>query len=192
MREEKRGSLMAQPIALGKLWGLQLSARPSAWISSLCLWLLLVILAAWLLRFSLPQALLGGLLALGLHWISELIHQFGHAWVARQTGHPMVGVQFWALLSRSLYPPDEPTLPASVHIRRALGGPVVSLLLTLVAALIIVLARPRGGSLFWWVSWFFLLENLLVFTIGALIPLGFNDGSTLLEWWGKRKGFASK
>ena len=26
---------------------------------------------------------------------------------------------------------------------------------------------------------------LLVFTLGALLPLGFNDGSTLLRWWGK-------
>jgi hypothetical protein len=120
-----------------------------------------------------------------LHWVSELFHQFGHAWVARQTGHPMVGIQFWALLSSSLYPSDEPTLPADVHIHRALGGPAVSLLLTLIALAVVVFVRPRE-SLFWWISWFFLLENLLVFTIGALIPLGFNDGSTLLEWWGKR------
>jgi hypothetical protein len=176
---------MAQPIALGRLWGLRLSARPSALVSSIILWLFLILIAAWLLGFPLPQALLGALLALSLHWISELIHQFGHAWVARQNGYPMVGIQFWVLLSSSLYPSDEPNLPAEVHIRRALGGPAVSLLLTLLAAVIVVLVRPRG-SLFWWISWFFLLENLLVFTIGALIPLGFNDGSTLLEWWSKR------
>ena len=29
-------------------------------------------------------------------------------------------------------------------------------------------------------------ENLLVFGGGAFLPLGFNDGSTLLHWWPKR------
>jgi hypothetical protein len=33
---------------------------------------------------------------------------------------------------------------------------------------------------------FFFLDNLLVFTIGSLLPLGFTDGSTLLAWWPRR------
>jgi hypothetical protein len=36
------------------------------------------------------------------------------------------------------------------------------------------------------VSAFFFLENLFVFTLAAFLPLGFTDGSTLLEWRGKR------
>jgi hypothetical protein len=28
-------------------------------------------------------------------------------------------------------------------------------------------------------------NNLLFFTLGALLPLGFTDGSTLLKYWGQ-------
>jgi hypothetical protein len=76
-------------------------------------------------------------------------------------------------------------LPANIHIRRALGGPVGSLLLTLLAAVIGLALRPLGGTP-WLVGAFFFLDNLLVFTLGAFLPLGFTDGSTLLEWRGKR------
>jgi hypothetical protein len=38
---------------------------------------------------------------------------------------------------------------------------------------------------YWWVALFFFLDNLLVLTLGAFVPLGFTDGSTLLRWWGK-------
>jgi hypothetical protein len=37
-----------------------------------------------------------------------------------------------------------------------------------------------------WVGTFFFLDNLLIFTLGVFVPLGFTDGSTLLRWWGKR------
>ena len=97
----------------------------------------------------------------------------------------MTGIRLWWLLGFSLYPPDEGPLPAAVHIRRALGGPAASVLLTLVAGLIAVAVRPLGGAA-WWVALFFFLDNLLVFTLGAFLPLGFTDGSTLLRWWGQR------
>jgi hypothetical protein len=98
----------------------------------------------------------------------------------------MIGIRlgtFW-LLSTSVYPSDEPSLPGAIHIRRALGGPLASLLLSVVAAIVAGVLLPVGGVL-WWVGAFFFLENLLIFTLGSLVPLGFNDGSTLLRWWGK-------
>jgi hypothetical protein len=70
-------------------------------------------------------------------------------------------------------------------VRRALGGPVASLLLSVIAAVIALALRPLGG-VYWWVALFFFLDNLLVLTLGALVPLGFTDGSTLLHWWGKQ------
>jgi hypothetical protein len=42
-----------------------------------------------------------------------------------------------------------------------------------------------AGTL-WLLATFFFLDNLLVLTLGSFLPLGFTDGSTLLEWWGKR------
>ena len=130
-------------------------------------------------------AIAAGLVSVLLHWGSDIVHQLGHAWAARTAGHPMAGIRLWGLLSASIYPSDEGSLPASVHIRRALGGAPASLLLTVIAAAVALALRPLGG-VYWWVALFFFLDNLLVFTLGSLLPLGFTDGSTLLHWWGKR------
>ena len=50
-----------------------------------------------------------------------------------------VGINLWGPLSSSIYPADEPPLPRSVHIRRALGGPLASLLLTLFALILVLM-----------------------------------------------------
>jgi hypothetical protein len=169
---------------LGTLAGLRLSALPSAVAGLLILAVVLIVAAFWLLDLTMAQAILFGLLGTLLHFLSELFHQFGHAWAARRAGYPMTGVRFWTIFSASVYPADEPPLPAAIHIRRALGGPMFSLLLALLS-LPLALALRTGG-LVGWLSLFFFLENLLIFGLGAFLPLGFNDGSTLLYWWGKR------
>jgi hypothetical protein len=170
---------------LGSLGGLRLSASPSAVVGLLVLLVVLTGVGLLLLDLAWGQAILFGLLGTLLHFLSELIHQFGHAWAARRTGYPMTGVRFWTIFGASLYPADEPALPAAVHIRRALGGPPVSLLVALLL-LPAVLALRSSGGLVWWLVLLLFLENLLIFGLGAFLPLGFNDGSTLLYWWGKR------
>lgn len=171
---------------LGSLRGIRLSVTPPAALGSILLLAVLITVAVGGLGLPVGAAIGGGLLAVILHWGSEIVHQLGHAWAARRVGHAMIGIRlgtFW-LLSTSVYPPDEPPLPGAIHIRRALGGPLASLLLSAVAAIVVSVLRPLGDML-WWVGVFFLLENLLVFTLGSFLPLGFNDGSTLLRWWGK-------
>ena len=175
---------MAQTYKLGRVSGLRLTADSSAIVGSLLLWVLLGGIAALGLGVPPVGAVAGSLVAVLLHWASDIVHQLGHARAARATGHPMIGIRLWWLLSASIYPP-EGVLPASVHIRRALGGPVASLLLTLVAAAIALAIGPLG-RMYWWVALFFFLDNLLVLTLGAFVPLGFTDGSTLLYWWGKQ------
>jgi hypothetical protein len=172
---------------LGNLAGLRLTATPLALFGSALLWVVLSALGMSLLHLPAVDAIGGGFVAVWLHWASDLAHQLSHAWVARRTGHPMTGIRFGTLglLSIGLYPPDEPPLPAAIHIRRALGGPAGSLLLTLAAGVAALLSRLTGGAP-WWVGVFFFLDNLIVLTLGAFLPLGFTDGSTLLHWWGKR------
>jgi hypothetical protein len=166
-------------IKLGRLAGLRLSADTSAVIGSLLLWLVFSLVAYFLLNRSLFIAIIAGLIALILHWIGEIWHQLGHAWAARRSGHPMMGINMWGVLSSSIYPLDEEELPKSVHIQRALGGPIISLLLSAVA--VFPLLFISVGSTAWWLAVFFLADNLLVFGLGALLPLGFTDGSTLLR-----------
>ena len=164
---------------LGHIAGLRLTASNSALIGSAVLWIVLAALAVIFLSMSIIEAVALGLIGIVLHWVADISHQLGHARAARATGHPMVGIRLWGLLSSSIYPPDEPPLPPQVHIRRALGGPILSLILAVISGLL-VLVLP-ANSLFWLLALFFAAENFLVFTLGSFLPLGFTDGSTLLR-----------
>jgi hypothetical protein len=171
---------------LGRLAGLNLTVVPLALVGSILLLVLLSGIATGVLNLSPGEAIGGSMLAVILHWVSTLAHHLGHAWAARRTGYPMSGIRFgmWGVLATSLYPPDEQTLPARIHIQRALGGPVGSLLFSIVSLVIALLFRTNESLA--WVGTFFFLDNLFVFTLGVFVTLGFTDGSTLLHWWGKR------
>ena len=73
------------------------------------------------------------------------------------------------------------------HIRRALGGPAASLLLSLVAALFALALRPLDQTP-GWIAAFFFLDNFFSFTLGAFVPSSImeTDGGTLLKWWRER------
>ncbi len=171
-------------IKLGQVVSLKLSAVPSAIVGSMVLWVVLSGVAIWL-GLSPFNVVIGAVMAVVLHWASEFVHQLGHAWAARRVGHPMTGIRFWGVLSTSLYPPDEPSLPAALHIRRALGGPTASLLLSLAATLLVWALRSLDGLL-WLLVLFLSLDSFFVMTLGALMPMSFNDGGTLARWRGKR------
>jgi uncharacterized membrane protein YjgN (DUF898 family) len=172
-------------IKLGRLAGLELSAKPSVFVGSLVLWVALSVFGLVLLNLSAAEAILGGLVAVLLHWLSAFIHQLGHIWAARSTSYPMTGVQFWFLLGTSRYPRDEPELPAAIHIRRALGGPPVSFVFAALSGLA-ALALGQVSGIGYWLALFLMLDNLLVFSLGALLPMSFTDGGTLWHWWRKR------
>ena len=148
------------------------------------LWALLSLMGAAALRLPTLDAFLGGLLGAMVNYASEVWHHLGHAWAARRTGHPMIGARFGYLLglaAQSLYPPDEGELPASVHLRRAMGGPLANLLVALIALPLTLALQPTGGLAYALALWLF-LENLVIYTLQALVPLGFNDGQALWKY----------
>jgi Zn-dependent protease len=178
---------MKRSFNLGEIMGLKIKARPATFISALFIWLLAGILGAKLLKLKPEKAIAGGFLAMLIHFFSDWWHQFGHAQAAEQTGYPMEGMEFIGPIARSQYPAQEGILSAEVHIQRALGGPIFSLLLAIVSALIALALRPFGNPALL-LTLFSVADNLLVFTVGALLPLGFTDGSTLLQWMRQRQG----
>lgn len=175
-------------VTLGQLQELEIRARPSAVLSAFIIATAITLLLFKSLKWRPWAAVSGGFIAALIHYLSELWHQFGHARAAEQTGFPMQGVTLMGPVpvGVSVYPDSEGLLPAETHIMRALGGPIFSLLLTLASGLLALLFRPFGGlPLF--LTVFTFLDNLLIYTIGALLPLGFTDGSTLLAWWDQRQ-----
>lgn len=170
---------------LGSIGGVKITVRPSAIIASIALWTIATEVATLFFHASLAAGIVLGLIIVLLHWLSDLLHQAGHAIAARSTGYPMSGLRLWFLLSSSLYPLDEPELPARIHVRRALGGPIISLIVSVIAGVIALLMRNAGNP-YTWIAVFTFLDNLFVFTLGAFLPLGFTDGSTLLRLWRER------
>ncbi len=173
---------MSSSRRIGRIGSLTLTAHPSAGISLLALWLILALAGRLWLDLSHTPAVVGGLAASLLHTLSEIAHNLGHARAARRTGYPMIGIKLIGPLGQSIYPKDEPALPSSVHIQRALGGAPASALAALVWGLLALLLSPNGGVV-WYVALFACLDNLLDFTLGAFLPLSFTDGGTLMRHW---------
>lgn len=78
---------------IGEFADIQLKALPTTIIGFLILWIVLGSIAYWLLGFAPMVAVLGGLLAAVLHFLSELVHHLGHALAAHRTGYPMSGIR---------------------------------------------------------------------------------------------------
>jgi hypothetical protein len=171
------------------LFGLELKFTRGALLWHLGLAVLAALLAAWLLDLGPGAAVLAGLLSAAVFFVSELLHQLGHAWAARSTGHPMQGLHFFSLFSASVYPANEPELPRRIHVRRSLGGFWVNLL---VGVILLPLANTAwsGGGVGAWLLAFGTVVNLLVLGLGALLPIpvpggegGVTDGGALLRYW---------
>ncbi len=168
----------------GSIAGVEIIVLPIALFVSLALWIVLSAIAIAALGMSFGLGVLLGLIVMLLHWLSELIHHIGHALAARRTGYPMQAIKIggiYGFLALSSYPADEAALPDSIHMRRALGGPIASLFPTIIFGIGALLLR---GPL-WWAAIFLFAENL-IFTIQVLLPMGKlldNDGNTLWRWW---------
>jgi hypothetical protein len=175
---------MNKTLKLGSFAGLKILAKPTALIATIVLWLVFTLIGRKVFKLSTKQAILGGFIATEIHWVSELWHHFGHAQAAKQVGYPMSGICANGPIAASLYPPDEPTLPGPTHIKRALGGPIASGALALVMAILTIALRPIGGIPLMAASLAF-FENLFVLSLGAFLPLGFTDGSTILHYWNR-------
>lgn len=148
-------------------------------------------LAASVLSLSFGAALLAGVLSAAVMVICEWLHQLGHAFVARRLGHPMIGVHFHSIFGASIYPADEPPLPAAIHMRRALGGFWVNVVIGLFLLPYAFFLWFDGGVRGWLVA-FTALYNLFVLGLGALVPIDIpgrftDDGGTLLRLWRERQ-----
>jgi hypothetical protein len=180
---------MNERYSLGQLGNLKITADRSAARGFILLWAILSIVGLVLFRLKPRAALAGGLLGATLHLASELWHQMGHARAAERTGHPMRGVHLWGLLGASIYPADEPQLPDEVHVARAVGGPQASAVLAVAGGLLALVTRPWGGAAHM-AATILALDNLLVFTLGAFLPMPFmeTDGEVIWRYvYGHRK-----
>lgn len=168
---------------LGTVAGTEIVVLPIALVVSLILWIIFAIIAFTFLNLSLGLAIVLGLMVMLLHWGSELMHHLGHVFAARRTGHPMQAIKIGGIqgyLALSSYPADEPALPDSIHVRRAVGGPIASFAFLVVFGVFVLVL---SGAL-WWAALLLFLENA-IFTLQLFVPMGKlldNDGNTFYRY----------
>jgi hypothetical protein len=181
--------LIVQKISLFTLFGLKVTISVFGIVS----FLIAVPPIAWLaarplrVRLTLTQAVLAGTLSAIAMFVFEFIHQWGHAWAAKGVGYPMTGIHWHSWFSSGIYPADGPPLLPSVHIRRALGGFWINVLLGLLLAPPAFYLWPRGGVVAWVIA-FTSVWNFFVLGLGALAPIDIPgvftiDGGTILHYW---------
>ena len=158
----------------------------SAVISSIILWIIFAAICIGLLSWDILIALIFSTLALILYWVGGILHHIGHIIAAKQAGYPMEAVRLWMLIGTDIYPKDEPELPADTHLYRAIGGPIFSLGMAFVGLLLTFFLQPFGEFAIY-LALFFAAVNFFVYCLGALLPLGFTDGSTILKYWRLRE-----
>lgn len=132
------------------------------------------------------DALIAGVAAMLLHWVSALTHYLGHVYAAKRTGYPMRKVRLWWVLGLGRFPKNEPNLSPDVHIQRALGGPIANIILMVIVGVLAIAFWNVGGMLQFLLGWM-LFENI-VFGIGALLTPYYTesfaiDGGTILHYW---------
>ncbi len=170
----------------GPIFGVKIYLMPNATYGSILLWLVLASICLLVFEWPPLQVIIFSTFGVLLHWLAAFSHQFGHILAARQTGYPMKAISMWWVLSGSIYPKDEPELPPDTHLYRAVGGPVFSLGMSFISLLLTFFVQSLGDTAVY-LTLFFAADNFFIFSIGALIPLGFTDGSTIIKYWRLRE-----
>lgn len=177
---------MSQRTPLFRFLDMPVSVHLSAFIGSLILAIILMGAAMTLGGLNTQDAILAACVALALHWLAVLVHNYGHFFVAKRIGYPSTGLLLRLIFARVNYPEDEGELTPQIHLKRALSGPLFSLILALlVVPIALAWLIPRDG-IAQFLGYWLVLDYGWVFTFGALFPpMRFewftNDGGTILN-----------
>jgi Zn-dependent protease len=138
--------LSGRSIPLVRVFGIRIGVDPS--------WFLALFLFIWWLTGYYQDALPGGddtgafLLATAtalLYFLSILLHELGHAWVAIRNGILIAGIDLWLFGGIARMTRDTPS--PGVEFRVSVAGPVVTLVIAAVCTLIGIAAG--GADDFW-------------------------------------------
>jgi Zn-dependent protease len=160
---------------LFKLMGVQFSATRNAWgypLWNVALGLLIAAVFHWANGPSTVLTL--GLVYAVLLMLTYFFHTLGHIISAREVNAPMIEHIVTAGIQRDVYPNDR-QYPREVHVGRAIGGPLMSLTLSLLTFLL--WAFIPG-----WAFLVFAASNL-IWGIVSLLPIRGMDGDVL--WRGR-------
>ena len=118
-----------------------------------------------------------GLLAMPFALLADIGHAMAHTISARRAGAPMDEILLSTGMPRTLY--QNNAVPPRTHIQRSLGGPIFSLICSVLSLLWWRNTPPESAS-------HELAEVSLVghsfILLGSIAPLPMVDGGTILKW----------
>ena len=180
---------MNDSFTLGRIAGIRVGVNWS--------WLVVFALIVWTLSESIFPRMNGGLsdgtylgmaiAAALLFFISLLMHEYGHALVARREGMEIDGITLWLFGGVARFKGMFPS--AGAEFRIAIAGPIVSLALGVLFVLFAWLA-PAPEAVDGVAAWLgYINLTLLVFNLLPALPL---DGGRVLRsaLWAARNDFA--
>jgi len=169
-----------------KFFDMPFSGARSAQIALSVMVIFCTILASILTTLTPLDALIAGLIATFIFFASDVVHHYGHFLAAKQVGKRAIGVRFWWLFGTTRYPPNEGELTPTIHIRRAIGGPIISMVV-LIGFLFLGSFLWRFSDMARFIIGWGIAVNAVWYVLGALIPIGFanfaTDGMTILRAW---------
>ncbi|MEZ4868099.1 MAG: hypothetical protein R3C14_42615 [Caldilineaceae bacterium] len=128
-------------------------------------------------QLSWRQRLGVALLAMPVTLVADVGHALAHTVSARMAGAPMDEILLYGGMPRTLYRNN--TVPPKTHIQRALGGPVFSLVCSMLSLL--WWRRTARGSTSHELAGASLVAHSYVL-LGSLTPLPIVDGGVILKW----------
>jgi len=178
-------------IQLARIFGIRIGASPSWFVVAL-------IFIVWLStayddQYGQTNGYLMAVVSVALFFLSLLLHELGHAWVARRNGIGIAGIDLWffggiAKLTRDTESPGE-------EFRVSAAGPAVTLLIVIVACGAGMLAggtgdfsdalflRDRPGAALAVLGWLALVNvGLFVFNLIPAFPLDGGRIAKAIAW----------
>lgn len=162
-------------IPLGKFWGVDILITSWTWLGPFVYFVLYCIINLLNFNLSLNERLTQALFfALAIE-ITTAIHAFGHIVSGKLVNSAMDELLITALRDVNRYHGDQSQIKGTTHLVRALGGPVINLI---VAGFCLYIAQsiPAG---FWSNLNASLISVNLFFGLGGLLPIPSVDGQVI-------------
>lgn len=155
-----------------RLFGTPWTATRWAWLELVNFGILGIIVALIVGRLDSIGGVITGLVYGALLLLAYFVHDIGHVFAAKNTGHPMEETLVTGTRHVNLYSPYEMDLPSQVHFTRAFGGPLANIVVGLLTFMLV------GAVVDSHFVDIFALGNLVI-GIGALAPVDSVDGGVI-------------
>lgn len=172
-------------ISLGKFWGVEIVITSLVWLGPFLFFALHFVLNLHNFNLTLTERLSQSFYFTIAVEITTMIHALGHIISGKIVKSPMDELLITALRDVNRYHGDQSQIKSTTHLGRALGGPVINIIVGLIC-IFIASSIPTG---FWSNLNTSMISVNLFFGIGGFLPLKSVDGEVI---WREIKNLVSK